>query len=196
MLQFIDINKRFTEIVSEYLSRGYVFNADTMCGHQGEVAKVDLTDGHEVVRVYMERFRGNIFSFDPEGIKIVVGRNHSDEIIPGGSCGWSGTTMWTSKLEEIYQESYYVIAENRHGITWYGTEEQAKEACTKRETRFLSKVVEDEISFPVVGKRKAIAKKYARKHMDRKRFSSKDMKILKTDSGYYICHKSDRMRLH
>lgn len=41
-MKYADINKRFSEIVTEYLNKGYTFNTATMGGSQGEVAKVDL----------------------------------------------------------------------------------------------------------------------------------------------------------
>ena len=40
-----DINELFTKVVNKYLAKGYVFNLNTMSGSQGEIAKVDLTNG-------------------------------------------------------------------------------------------------------------------------------------------------------
>lgn len=35
-MKYIDINKRYTEIVTEYMARGYIINTRTMSGSQGE----------------------------------------------------------------------------------------------------------------------------------------------------------------
>ena len=50
-MKYADINKRYTETVSEYLARGYTINTRTMTGSQGDYAHIDLTDGTEVVRI-------------------------------------------------------------------------------------------------------------------------------------------------
>ena len=44
-MKYVDINKRFTEIVSEYIAAGYMMNTSSMNGSEGEISKVDLTDG-------------------------------------------------------------------------------------------------------------------------------------------------------
>lgn len=51
-----EINKIYTEGVKSYLDKSYVFNTSTMAGSQGEIAKVDLTDNKEVIRIRIERF--------------------------------------------------------------------------------------------------------------------------------------------
>lgn len=55
-MKYIDINKRFTEIVSEYIAAGYTLNTASMNGSEGEISKVDLTDGKEILRVLVRRF--------------------------------------------------------------------------------------------------------------------------------------------
>jgi len=50
-MKFETINRKFTEVVSEWIGKGYAFNTATMGGSQGEIAKVDLTDGKEIIRI-------------------------------------------------------------------------------------------------------------------------------------------------
>ena len=50
-MKYADINRRFTEIVAEWLAKGYSINTASMSGSQGETAKIDLTDGKEIVRI-------------------------------------------------------------------------------------------------------------------------------------------------
>lgn len=46
-----DIERIYTDMVQDYLKKGYVINPGTMAGSQGEIAKVDLTNLEEIVRV-------------------------------------------------------------------------------------------------------------------------------------------------
>ena len=54
-MTYADINKMFTAEVSKYLARGYHFNTASMIGSQGETAKVDLTNGTEIIRILLRR---------------------------------------------------------------------------------------------------------------------------------------------
>ena len=55
-MKFADINKRYTEIVNEYIAKGYTINTATMSGSQGEIAKIDFTDGTEIIRIRVASF--------------------------------------------------------------------------------------------------------------------------------------------
>lgn len=48
------IELAFTKKVTEYLANDYVFHTSTMSGSQGEIAKVDLTNGHEIYRILLD----------------------------------------------------------------------------------------------------------------------------------------------
>lgn len=50
----MDIDKKFSETVTELISKGWHINTGTMNSSQGEVAKVDLTDGTYIYRVLLE----------------------------------------------------------------------------------------------------------------------------------------------
>ena len=49
-----DISSVYTAKIAELLSAGYQINPWTMSGSQGEIAKVDLTNGSETIRVLIE----------------------------------------------------------------------------------------------------------------------------------------------
>lgn len=108
MVKYENINRRFTEIVSEYLMKGYVFNTATMNGcSQLEVTKVDLTDGKEVVRIKVEEgyFRNIRY------IKIVVGR--CKKVKPHiYKDMWN--CIWDNELEIISEKVWYEIGK-RYG---------------------------------------------------------------------------------
>ena len=81
-MKYADINKRFTEIVAEYISKGYTINTASMRGSQGEIAKVDLTNGTEIIRVMVNNFSD--LSNGIDGIQITVGRS-TDKALPNSS---------------------------------------------------------------------------------------------------------------
>ena len=51
-----DINRMFTEKVTELIAQGYQINPATMSGSQGEYAHVDLRKGTEIIRVLLGNF--------------------------------------------------------------------------------------------------------------------------------------------
>jgi uncharacterized protein YeeX (DUF496 family) len=55
-MKFAEINRRYTEAVAEWLAKGYTINTATMSGTQGEFAKIDLTDGKEIIRVVVAAY--------------------------------------------------------------------------------------------------------------------------------------------
>ena len=87
-----DINRIFTEKVSELLAQGYQIHTSTMPGSQGEIAHVDLSNGSEILRVLLDRDHdwraayGDLF-------RIAVGRN-TDRL----HGGWDDT-IWNGRLE-------------------------------------------------------------------------------------------------
>ena len=94
-----DIQDQYTEMVDRYIRKGYVINPESMSGSQGEIAKIDLTDGGEIVRVYMEHktHYGSPENdwFDYESIDIVA------ESFPYQEQTGLFSDIWTGKGEEI-----------------------------------------------------------------------------------------------
>ena len=127
-MKFEGINRKFTAIVAEWIAKGYIINSSSMGGSQGEVAKIDLTDGKEIVRVALIPFGKPCTEIDGKsyylhGIRLVVGKD-TDRCVPNTADTWN--TCWTSHMEEIESESFYEIGRNRDGDRkWYGTMEEA-----------------------------------------------------------------------
>ena len=49
-----EIEAIFTAKVQEYIAKGYTISTTTMSGHQGEIAKIDVTNGEELIRILLE----------------------------------------------------------------------------------------------------------------------------------------------
>ena len=104
-----EIETIFTEKVAACMAAGYIISPATMSGHQGEIGKVDLRKGNEIIRIMLEKKRGwdREHSYPWEAVVLTVGRS-TDELIP---CGPFDTwqTVWNNHLEIIEQRSFYQI---------------------------------------------------------------------------------------
>lgn len=113
-----DISRIYTSKIAELLSSGYQINPWTMSGSQGEIARVDLTNGSEIIRVLIETSYefpiGNI-------VTITIGR-----VVEQG-----GLTIWNDCLEVCSQIKFAQIAED-----YYTTYDEGVKIAEKRAQRF------------------------------------------------------------
>ena len=100
-----DINRAFTEKVTELLSRGYQIYPGTMGGSQGEIAHVDLYKGDEIIRVLLNRTIGR--GEKPDGIRLIVGRN--TDRIRMNCFDTLGNTIWNNRLEILSEIEFCQI---------------------------------------------------------------------------------------
>lgn len=99
-----EINKIYTEGVKSYLDKGYVFNTSTMAGSQGEIARVDLTNSKEVIRIRIQNF-GMI-----DTVKIII------EKFGKGFCKDNFVdydTIWNDAGEIIKEMCFYEVDTKR-----------------------------------------------------------------------------------
>ena len=122
-MRFAEINRKYTEKVAEYIGAGWMINTGTMSGSQGEVAKVDLTDGNRIVRVMMNKVSNNY----RYGFKISVGYA-KPKSIPNSFDTWQ--TIWDGELDIVSQEVFYQPNMNNN-VDWFVTEEESI-ACTEK----------------------------------------------------------------
>ena len=113
-MKYIDINKKFTAKVAEYIAKGYTINTATMSGSQGEVAHVDLTDGKQVVRVLLDSFTEYDSFNSLSGLEIVVG-TPADKVVPYDTARYN--TIWNNRLEVIESERFYEIGSSKRFTT-------------------------------------------------------------------------------
>lgn len=137
-MTFKNINERFSALVGEYLDKGYTINAGTMSGLQGEVAKVDMTNGKEILRIRIEDKGGGLR--EPRSMNIIVGKN-TDKIRPHRNDVMF--TMWNEHLTEIYRETYYALDD--YGRCAFGTKEEAEKCreirCERQRNSYDERVI-------------------------------------------------------
>lgn len=125
-----DIENLYTDTIKEYLEKGYRIYYSTMGGSQGEIAKIDLTNDKEVIRILLESnnecYRGNPVHkhIDLNYFTIIVGRN-TDKLI--GDTFFD--TIWNKNLELISEIRFYKIG--RKNNSFFGTKQEAIDAMLK-----------------------------------------------------------------
>lgn len=145
-----DIRKMFSDKVASLMSEGYSIFPDTMSGSQGEVAKVDLIKGSEVVRVLLETSFGNygMYGSCDNCLMLTVGKHAYT-----GPKNWrkgaldTWTTIWNNELELMYCEKFFSYnAEHDYWVT----EEEAlrnaevyKERMLTKAERYRNKIVKN-----------------------------------------------------
>lgn len=138
-MKFESINRRYTEVIAEWMAKGYTINTATMGGSQGEVGKIDLTDGKEIIRVMLDSFGkpcekiGDRY-YHMEGVDLIVGRV-TDKVTPNGSDTWEN--IWNEHLEILASEKFYEIGRARRSREkWYGTRDEAIAQQNKSSARY------------------------------------------------------------
>ena len=103
-----DINRMFTEKMTELIAQGYQINPATMSGSQGEYAHVDLRKGTDIIRVLLDD--GSDYEEGVDFMRLAVGR--CTDQIRMGTFDRLGNTIWNNKLEIFFEIKFAKIAEN------------------------------------------------------------------------------------
>ena len=186
-MKYAEINKEFTNKVNEYLDKGYIINSSTMSGSQGEVTKVDLTNGKEIIRILINRCWYNHHEYD--GYEIFVGKaNKAEHLI--NSYG-SFNTIWNNELIEISSDKFY-HADYYKQKDWFVTEKDIKEISKIMKERYKNSFIYPK-SLP--DRAKDIALKYVRKQPKCSRARKESVQIIKNTDGYFISYRNHYWKL-
>lgn len=192
----IDIDKKFTNKVAEYIANGYMINPTTMSGHQGEVCKVDLIKDTNFIRIWLNdepvRDPNNKYYFMRARVLRVSKLGCSYRASYGGF-----DTIWNDGLETVEEFFFYKI-DNRGGqrSSWYIEDYAQYLQCMAIHKERLSKHFFND-SLKLIDNPKAIeiAKKYLRKRLGCTRIHQKFLRVEKQNSLYTICYKNKRYPL-
>lgn len=114
-----ELDKKFTEAVMKYMTDGMFISTRSMCGHQGEDGKVDLTDGKSTYRVLAytthEKF---------QGVYVIEVRKYDEYVTR------SMQTLWNNEGELV--ETFYKAYEiETHGESVYVESKEEAKAVQK-----------------------------------------------------------------
>lgn len=164
------IEKDFTKTIQDYLNKGYYIHMNTMSGCQGEIAKVDLTNGKEVIRIFLDsnyKWDDELhYSFD--SIVLTIGRC-TDKLYNSRM-----DIIWNQNLDIISQTIYYEIGSDHK---YYGTKQEAIKAKELHRKRMRS-WGRDAYSMRMIytdNKRKAIVLPFIKKQYKCKSATIKDI---------------------
>lgn len=189
-MKYADINRRYTEIVAEYMGKGYTINTVSMGGSQGETCKIDLTNGTEIVRIMVGTFSD--WENSLEGVEIVVGKATDADIRPHNNSGWN--TIWNNRLEIITAEQFYKIGDDRRHGTFYGSMVEAKAAVAIRRSRYFLRESARRTE-NITDKATEIAKRIIRREFGVKRICEADITVSKYKGVYTVGYRNKTYRL-
>jgi hypothetical protein len=178
-MYFSDINKRFTDIVAEYIGNGYTINAATMFDIEEEIAKVDLTNGNEIIRIQLrpEYSQSDMVEF----VSLEVGKCPID-ILPNYHSNLY--FIRRSSLEILECEQFYKVGEKRDGRVFYGDYDHARYAAYVRIQRQYRYETEGQ-SMDLTEKRIEIVKRLLKRKFPYSQIKECDIALVKRSGGGY-----------
>jgi len=198
-----EIDAIFTAKVQEYLVRGYAFSTTTMSGHQGEIAKVDVTNGEEIIRIMLDSIHewNHKDCRETEAVVLIVGRA-TETFKRRPHCNpfdITGPTIWNNKLEILEKRTFYQISSDDDFFTedfeeYRAMQEvQLERMMNRTDRRWSPKTTE-------LGEAaKQIAIRFIKRKLGKSRVSSKDIKVTKKEwkdeVRYYVTYFSKEYRL-
>ena len=115
-----DIDKQFTEKISQFISEGYAFCTNTMTGLQNELCRVDLIKDNHFVRVMIQRDKSKEY-------RIVVGQK---TVSNKDITSMFTSTVWNDSLETIWSKEFVML-----GADWFIPLEDAAPIMELRKER-------------------------------------------------------------
>ena len=125
-MKYAEIDMKLTEILADYISRGYAVNTATMQTLSArERGKVDVTNGKEIVRILINEFQedaemeetGRVIRL--YGVSLIVGRA-SEKLTPHKN---NLDGIWNSNLDVVSEQRFYRVGDM--DSEWYGTKAEA-----------------------------------------------------------------------
>lgn len=185
-MKMIELNTIFTSKVAEYIGKGYIFNVDTMGGSQGEIGKVDLRKGDEIIRVLMVSELNYDTYLDDIVIRVSRTTTANSSIRTG--------TIWNQDLESVEEFRWCKV-----GKDWYVSMDEAKDIAKKKLMRYSNRMDRrGTIATTIVANATEIAVRYLKRKTG-KRITKDCAKVIKvTENGktrYSIAYFSQNYKL-
>lgn len=164
------IGQRYTEIVAEWIAKGYSIDL-TFTRSEGEISRIDLTDGKELVQIKVNNFTE--WETNLIGVEIVVRKR----------------TDFYSPFKTASVERFYRVGENKRTGVYFGSAEEAKSATIIRRKRALlgdCEVDEKDMTAQAMDIAKRIIR---RKFGVTRRIVEAYVKVTRYENGYSVSYR-------
>lgn len=112
IIKMEDIDRIYTEILTDYFTKGYRLYTKNMSGHQGERAKIDITNGKHILRIWMETFSCKDIG-DKENWLWTDGIEINIEEFED----FRASTLWGGKGKMLKTLTFYRVGSKNHAYT-------------------------------------------------------------------------------
>ena len=174
-MKHTEIEAIFTAKVTEYILKGYIINANTMSGHQGEVVKVDLRKGDDLIRIMLDSTAEWDDDHRRELVALTVGRS-IEQIRDDGPFNTMGRTSWNNKQEIIEERKFYLI-DNR--ADYYIEDVEAYDAMKHKHYQRYRNRDDRRGRRELPEAARKIAKQFIKRTTGKARVNSKEIKVFK-----------------
>lgn len=181
-MKYADINRAFTDMVQKCLSMGWTINTASMSGSQGEVAKVDFTDGKQIARAMLEKRYDSEMSVEYYCISLAISGKDS-RVKPNLM---RSNTLWNRDLEVIEEVSFY-RASVMCDVDWFVSRDIAMKNAEKWYGRASQRA--NGRSEDISQKAAPVVLGYVRKHKGCKTAKAKDIRVIREKRGFVIYYK-------
>ena len=175
-MKHIEIEAIMTAKVAEYITKGYTINAATMAGSQGEISKIDLRKGSEVIRVMLATETKWTDHGTREMVILTISRSTENVIRDDRPFDTMGPTFWNNKMDIIEQRCFYWIDR----CADYFTEDIDEYDAMRKKQHQRYKNRDDRRSrreLPEAAR--MIAKQFIKRTTGKARVNSKEIKVFK-----------------
>lgn len=114
-MKHTDIESIMTAKVAEYIAKGYTFSTATMSGSQGEIAKVDVRKGGEIIRILLTSENRWDDNGEYRTVTLTVGR--SKQVRKSHPFDTMCHTIWNKELEVIERREFYSVDSSADNFT-------------------------------------------------------------------------------
>lgn len=171
------IGRKYTELVTEWMAKGYTVNLNTMKERYGEISRIDLTDGVENIQIACCDFSD--WEMNLGGVEIVV-RKRADANSP----------FKTASVERFYR-----VGESRRTGVYFGSAEEAKAATIIRRKRALIRDCDIEEK-DMTAQAMDIAKRIIRRKFGvTRRITEAYVKVTRYANRYFVIYRDRTYRL-
>ena len=179
-----DIREAYTAKVNEYLARGMKINIGTMSGTQGEIARVDVTDGEYIYRIRLDRDYLKVVDTDEhyfraDTINLTIEKFKDEDYRVLNTF----TILWGGKGELVEEKVWYAIdgdrrafVDNIETVKYFRNLHDARREARERVNQEITDKARLALIYKIIKRRKGYSN-VTKKNIQR---------VVKKDNGRYI----------